>query len=1123
MTDLKLRFATFAVVLACASADAAEPYLEFVAGLRARGYFDTALDYLSEIETQQDVPADIKAMILFERGLTHLQQSRSDRSPEARSKRLDLAQAQFEQFVKAHPNHAKAGEANSQQANILLGRAQVNVWQARSPSNASRKAELRNEARQLIGKARQILKTAHDQFRSKYESFAKFIPPEQKTLYNARARAELDYMKAQLDLAHCTYEEGQTYDSESEQRGEILTRASQQYEEVHNKYRGMVGGLFARLWQGKCFEEQGDLGKALGIYNELLLHSDSSPVMRKLQDQARHFRYICLNDDSKKDYKLVAQEANVWLVQSKARSRTEVGLGIRWELARSLEQLGANRGLKPPDRERFLKQSLEQARKVNKYPGAYKDLSTFMIRRLNVSLGREGGDPQDFGTAYELGRNMVKQVKPLKDKTKNAANAKLKQQAKTDLNLHLKDTARMLNLAVGLSDESTPINDLSNARYLLSYVYFLSGLSYESGILSEFVSRHFIKDSPEAALDAGHLAMAAYQQAYYAIPKGQNRDVELQLMQRACEHIANNWPSSDRANDARLTLGSLYAGNDQPVEAAKWYGQVPPTATQYAVAQLEAGQAYWQAYLRAALLTGAERPDAAQLETWQKASEEHLRRGAAKATQELPEQAEAPESLTAAKVSLAQIAISRGDYQQAADGLNSGSHSVVKAIQGDADAERPEKGVKSLPFAQLVLQLLLRSYVGTRQIDQALETMNRLEALGGDDNTSVYVQLGQELEKELKRLKGLDQQERLDQVRQSFESFLNELYERSEGQTYNSLIWIAETYYGLGLGTDDNPTAAATYFAKASSTYQAILKSGAEQGADFVAPQKVPAITLRLVNCKRREGDFPLAHELIVGLLRKSPKALNAQYEGAQLLEDWGSSGADNKDKLLLAIRGEDPIWGWAQLGRKLQAVSDAGKASTAQEEKLLQSRLGSARCRLHYGQAEAAKQELEVFASVTGEPDEQWRQKFDALYREIQQDLGQDPGALPWPERYALAAVVTADNAGNNAAADKPSQQTEPASEAAKPVQQAAVKPAGGMNALMLGLLLVVGLAGGGGFVFVMAKPRRSRVSYAGTAAPPSVADPAAARPKKKRSSAPRPPVSPEQRARKKKKPPQG
>jgi len=1122
MTDLKLRFATCVVVLACASADAAEPYLEFVAGLRARGYFDTALDYLAEIETQQDVPADIKAVILFERGLTHLQQSRSDRSPEARSKRLDLAQAQFEQFVKAHPNHAQAGEANSQQASILLGRAQVNVWQARSPSNASRKDQLRTDARQLIGRARLILKTAHDQFRTKYESFAKFIPPEEKKQYAARARAELDYMKAQLDLAHCTYEEGQTYDSGTKLRGETLTRASEQYEEVHNKYRGMVGGLFARLWQGKCFEEQGDLGKALGIYNELLLHSDSSPVMRKLQDQARHFRFICLNDDTKKDYQLVAQEADQWLVQSKLRSRTEVGLGIRWELARSLEQLGANRTLKPADRERLLKQSLSQARKVNQYPGAYKDLSTFMIRRLNVSLGREGGDPQDFGTAFELGRNMVKQVKPLKDKRKTAATPKLKQQAKIDLDLHLKDTARMLNLAVRLADESTPINDLSNARYLLSYVYFLSGLSYESGILSEFVSRHFIKDSPEAALDAGHLAMAAYQQAYYAIPKGQNRDVELQLMQRACEHIANNWPSSDRANDARLTLGSLYAGNDQPVEAAKWYGQVPATAPQYAVAQLEAGQAYWQAYLRAALLTGAERPDSAQLAAWQKTSEEHLNRGAAKAAQELPEQAEAPESLTAAKVSLAQIAISRGDYRQAVDGLNAGVHSVVKAIQVDADVERPEKGVKSLPFAQLVMQLLLRSYVGTRQIDQALEIMNQLEALGGDDNTSVYVQLGQELEKELKRLKGLNQQERLDQVRQSFESFLNELYERSEGQTYNSLIWIAETYYGLGLGTDDNPAAAATYFAKASSTYQAILKSGAEQGSDFVAPQKVPAITLRLVNCKRREGDFPLAHELIVGLLRNSPKALNAQYEGAQLLEDWGSSGADAKDKLLLAIRGEDPIWGWAQLGRKLQAVSDAGKASTAQEEKLLMARLGSARCRLHYGQAEAAKRELEVFASVTGELDEQWWQQFDSLYREIQQDLGQDPVALPRPERYAITAVV-AGNGSAGTPTDNQQQQPQPASDAVDPVKQAAAKPSGGMNTLMLGVLLVAGLAGGGGFVFVMAKPRRSRVSYGGTAAPPSVAAPEGVGPKKRRSGSSRPAAAPEQRARKKRKPPQG
>ena len=1075
---------------------AGEPYLEFISGLRARGYYDTALQYIDSLEQDSKVPQDVKTVLPFERGMTLLDNSRTLRSPDARSKMLDQAQVQLENFVKASPNSPLAAEANSQQANIFLGRARVSVWQAKSPSNSSKKDELRAEARQLIGRARGIFQKAHDQYKQIYEGFPKFVSPDDKEQYEARSKAEVAYLKAQLDLAQCTYEEGQTYDEESPKRAELLTAASTAFEAIHSQYRSMVGGLYARMWQGKCFEEQGDLQKALGIYNELLGHNGTSRTMQKLQDQVLQFRLIVLNDEDKKEYQLIEQEAGQWLQLAKARARTEIGLGIRWELARALEQRGMDRTQTETDRERFLKQGLEQAKFITRYPGQYKDVSTFMIRRLNVALGKDEQDPTDFGTAFEIGRNMVKQIKPIKDK---AEGPQAQDQDRTDYSLHLTENARMLKLALDLSDAGTAVTDLNQARYLLSYVRFLQGMNYDSAILSEFVAKHFIKESPQTALDAAHLALAAYVNAYSAVPDGQSNALELAKMESISDLIAKTWPDSDRANDARMTLGRIYGREGRPAEAGDWYAQVPKSAAQYAEAQLAAGQAYWVAYLETSADPEQTKVTPEQLEQWRTASETHFKTGIAAIENVTPAEKPAPESLTAGQVSLAQLYITKQQYDAAIKELLQGKHNVTEAIKVADGVQRPKKGVTSVEFSRLVYQLMLRAYVGMQKIDAALQTMDELESVGsGAGDTTVYVQLGQELEKELKRLKSLGETEQLTQVRESFETFLNELFKRKDGQSYGSLIWIAETYFGLGLGSDDDPAAASGYFAKASEAYDEILREAQAKGEDFAPADRIPGVKLRLVTCKRSSGDFDTAFSLVSSVLEEKPRALDAQIEAAKVLQDWGDKTSQN-DRLLEAINGRDPAWGWAPLAIRLQRTIDAGSASSDQKNKYLEARLASAECRRMAGQSDAAKREIEVFAMVSGEgmPDEWWS-KFDSLYRLTQEDLGQRPAkALERPksrpaQEVAVVATPQAGASGDAANVD------DSGSSQAKPKKKAEAED-GGSNVVMVIVSVLLALGVAGGTVFAMAKPKKRRPSY--TSAPDSL--PTAApveRPKRQR-----------------------
>ena len=1069
-----------AVLFGTSTGQSEEPYLQFLQGLRSRGYYDYALDYIKQIEDDPDMPPDVRAVLPYERAITLLASSKTLRNPEAQNEQLDQALGFLAEFTKATPNHPLAGQADSERGKILLGKGRVEVWQSRSPANASRKAEYQQKAREYIKAAREIFQAAHDKHKAAYDKFDKYIDEKtDKDRYQARKKAETSYIRAQLDLALCTYERAQTHDVTSSEYRSILTEASVEFAEIHKKYRSMVGGLYAQVWQGKCFEEQGDLRKAVGIYNGLLENPGTAPAMQRLQDQVRQFRLICLNHDDNKDYQLVIDEATEWLKQRKSRARSSVGLGIQWELALARENMGLTRTLPEPDRMVYLKQAQETARTINRYPGQYKEASTIMIRRLQVAIrGEDAADPEDFDTAYQLGQNLVKAIDGLRKAEKEATDPEAKAKAGEKLRLHLGETARMLRLALALADEGVDVSNVNRARYLLAYVYYLSRRSYEAAILGEYVGRHFQKEDSKTASDAAYLAMAAWVQAYLAERK-EHRDVEteINMMARVCNLITTQWPDLDAANDARKQLGQIYTQRKQPKKAADIYTQIPETSDQYAEAQLAAGQAYWSAYLEVAVLPEGERPATEVLLEWQTASEKHLRTGIEKVQATVPKEGTPPDRLVAAKVSLAQILVNTGREKEAIQELTAGEHAVTKLIAVENEADRPEKGIKSKAFAALVYQMLLRAYIGTKEIDKALEAMRKLEEIGKEDSMLIYFQLGKELERELKR----SPPDRQVEVRKAFEAFLGELSKRKD-QTYNTLIWIAETYYSLGVGMGEGSTAAEVYFKKAAASYQSILKLGQDERPDA---EKLVGVRLRLVNCKRRQGDFAGAFDLVTGILKEKPQALDAQIEAADVLQDWGMDG--ETAKLLDAINGlkEDRVWGWGQMAMRLQRAVAIPQPNPDLRDKFLNARYNITWCRRQHAlkqtgekkkkELEAAQLEIESFVAIGGDITEEWWGKFDSLYQLIQKDLNITPVAkLTKPKEFvpppaAKVAQKTDEEQGSKKTGtdekdDEKSEQSGP-------------------NIVLFLVALVVAGGGAVAFIFWMgkSKPKR-RVAYADT-----------------------------------------
>ena len=98
-----------------------------------------------------------------------------------------------------------------------------------------------------------------------------------------------------------------------------------------------MAGLTAQMWQAKCYEEQGKIGEAIGIYKLLLEQPD--PRLRPLQRFAGYFHIVALW--KRKDHALAVDEADRWLEKYSHRDeqRSQEGLGVLLELAKNIDAM----------------------------------------------------------------------------------------------------------------------------------------------------------------------------------------------------------------------------------------------------------------------------------------------------------------------------------------------------------------------------------------------------------------------------------------------------------------------------------------------------------------------------------------------------------------------------------------------------------------------------------------------------------------------------------------------------------------------------------------------------------------------------------------------------------------
>lgn len=980
------------------SARAEERQLDFLRALVDRDYHDLAQRYLDRLESQPNLPRELRDVLPYERATLLLGSARSQRDLIRKQQQLERARLLLEQFIKTSPDHPRAAEAGGEFGKILLERGRVALLQSQLPSGRARKRQLQAQARTRFGEARATLERVLEQYETQLKKLTRQISSasqDDPDVVEARDRVDRHMMQAKLDRAVAQYELAHTYHPGTPPFTEAVQKAAEQFETIHVEYRTQLVGLYGRMWQGRCFQELGEPAKALGFYRELLTGVDEDQrretlaPLRRLSDNVLYFRLVSLNDLARRDYEVVVHEAESWRDRNGRTLNSEVGWGISLELARAYESLAKQKASGSGEQKQLFKKAARLAGEIGKYNGEHQPLALAMAQRLGSRT--RPSNPEGFDDLLDAAHTALNEGFAVQREDGNDSADRAKAQ--------FAEADRLARSALANARSGTAFEEVNEARLVLCYANYQLGRNYEAAVLGEFLARRYPKSG--LAVNAAAVALAAFFREYQQ-PKNPERETDFAHLRDLADWITGQWPEGPEAVRASMTVGAVYQQQGNPSEAALWYLAVAESSQRYAEAQQKAGMAFWDAYLRMARLPQGQRPDRETLQDFQRRAQQHLKRGLDRAGD--LETGDMTYTIAASKLSMAQIYLEGNRYREAL--LIVGPLAEWAREVGSSDRLVNEN------FVREAYKAALRAYVGVRDLDAAERTMARIESLetAGDTGlTLVYRRLGQELENEINRRRELGDREGLDQMLDSFEAFLDRVSGREAGQIFETLAWTGDAYFRLGQGLDaENPDAAdraraGALYAKASDVFRRILDRQ-ERDPNGTSSRSSSAIRLRLARSLRRQGDFADALSLVSEVLRTNARAVDAQREAAYIYQDWAESEGGHWDEALVGGvpverngRTSHLVWGWGTLGRLLQPSATPGSPYYALWH---EARYNQAYCRYKKALAETdrptrtrllqlADRDVRFTTRLSddhGGP--AWKEKFERLRRDISQAL---------------------------------------------------------------------------------------------------------------------------------------
>lgn len=805
--------------------------VQFLQGLRDRGYYDLAAEYLEGVRKQPDAPPELVVTADYELGRLLLDEASKTGDLVRRKDLLDQARVKLDSFTKTNANHPKAPEAFVELARLLVERGHLAMLMADDTEVKTEKEGKLVEARGSFDQARIAYESAETQLKTSFDKYPKFIP-DGDPRKEQKERNHTSLIQAQLQKAVVDYEQGETYPVGSKERADLMSKGLVQFEDLYKRYRTTLGGLSARMWQGKCYEEQGEFGKAMGIYNELMEHGD--PRLRPLQRYVGYFRIIVLG--KRKEYALAADEAVRWLQANNTPEvlRSKEGLGVQFELAKNLiAQLPSASS----DQERIAatKKATDVLGTVVRYSSPFKAEAIGFLKKYKPSAAANATDVAklNYEDAVSMGEQAI-------------------------AGHEFERAIPMFRQAIRRAEAVKDVDKVNYARYNLAFCYYMEKRFYEAVAIADHLTHRY----PQGGLSAkaAEIGMASLAEAYNTYTQV-DRGGDLNNLIELAKYMVEVYPELEQGDTARLTLGKIYQGTGKYDKAIESFSVVRPKSTKWLEAQSGLGATLWansQVVRSAGKTADADAQVAKAVATLQ---------GALKARQDAGDPPTDPGFINNA-CDLADIYLDTSRPDEA-----------LKLLDPIA---KQQKTLSGAPFARLTANLL-RAHIGNNQVELAMADMATLEKAGGGSGlTQLYFGLGKLLEKEMEALKKKGDSAGLNKTRTSFQKFLGALAASKSGQTYESLQWAGEQMLTLG-----NPKEAEGVFNQILKTYEGDQKFLAVAGSG----DRLLRTKLKLAAALRGGHKFGEAESLISQLVQDNPKTIEPLMERGWLLEDQATAG----------------------------------------------------------------------------------------------------------------------------------------------------------------------------------------------------------------------------------------
>lgn len=1005
------------------SVEATEPARAFLEGLRERGYYDMAIEYLEQMKTSPLAPVEFRETLLYELGTTLIQSSRDQRDINLRQAQLEEAAQALQQFIGMMPDHPMVTSANSQLGSLKVERARIKVEQAKQP-NAKTQALL-NEAADIYVDAYQVFEQAQIDLRERLTRMTN-IPEKDTRAIELRDVLRTDYLQAQLLAAAVKEETADTKKPGSEEYKQLVTEAAEQYGQVYEKYRTRLAGLYARMYQGRCSQKLGNHKDALSYFGELLGQPDNPEEFRTLKT-----RTLLLAKDSWQANGLNAEAVKrlgEWIDGARPNETREpewleMRLGLaraQWALAQDLK---ANNP-KDPQIRRHESEARKNAQFVTRTAGNLQQEARQFLGQIGIEISEAADDdPRTFDEARQMGRDALDAmqtagllVNNLPNRIAGESDAAVKEelqqqldQARQTIETAPDEAIRYFRMALALADDQTDIRDLNIVRYFLCYLYFSRGDYLEAAVIGEFLARRFPDSS--GARQSAKIAMAAYLKLYAEV-EGDDRQFETNQVVSIANYITQKWPDQEEAIEALNTLIPFMIQAGDLDAAERYLADIPEDSAKRGDAEIKTGQAMWSAYLRGMqrqrrIESGDEEPPADDDPASEQQKLEELKNRAQRilvaGIQRMQTNGAANEISVTAALSLAQLYVDTGQADQAIELLEDAALGPLALVRAEHPATAREG------FAPEVYKTSLRAYISSLPtaessdavIRKATEVMDAMkEAIPAEQLIGIYYSLASDLETQM----NLATDQAKQALSKGFETFLLQM--RATSNEFTVLNWVAETFAGMAASfdTQNQLTAeSARYYQLAAETYETILDQ-VQIAEDRMRVQ----IPLRLATAKRRLNRFTDARDIYTAILKENPMMVNVQIDAAQMYQDWAAIPPDREALFLRAIQGAEidsatqkpVIWGWQGIASRT--------ASLPQFRNVFhEARYNLALCLYNFAMAKSGserekhlemanrsiRQTQQLFGS--GEEWDAWRSRYDQLMRNVQRAQNQKPVGL--------------------------------------------------------------------------------------------------------------------------------